>query len=289
MVKLRVLIISLLVFNLKMVAQNEAIAFSEEDRRFCQEYRKLKIEETGTHIWPDHIIESERGNIDSVLQEIKTKTLVHYGHLDCFRSLYVDIVVDTNGVVRGGYLVKKVSSCEMEAARYIVRLFQKEKFIPASIRGRKVVYDIPFLIKNDSSTHNGSLNVQDSIASEDIGTRWSYESMPSFDHDRKQKKLYKLINENLAQFDTLTKTETVYVRFLVDTLGATHQHKVMKGVNPQLDEEALRVCRLIRFDNPAMQGGKPAETFYTVPIRFEPPQAQPITKKRCVFWRKKKK
>ncbi len=108
MVKLRVLIISLLVFNLKMVAQNEAIAFSEEDRRFCQEYRKLKIEETGTHIWPDHIIESERGNIDSVLQEIKTKTLVHYGHLDCFRSLYVDIVVDTNGVVRGGYLVKKV-------------------------------------------------------------------------------------------------------------------------------------------------------------------------------------
>ena len=128
---------------------------------------------------------------------------------------------------------------------------------------------------------------QDSISKENR-TWLSYESMPSFDHDRKYDKLFKLINENLAQFDTLSKSETVYVQFLVDTMGVTHQHKVLKGVNQQLDEEALRVCRLIKFDHPAMRTGKPVETYYTVPIRFEPPQTQPITKKRCVFGRKKK-
>jgi hypothetical protein len=97
------------------------------------------------------------------------------------------------------------------------------------------------------------------------------ESWPSFNHDRKQNKLITFINDNLAQIDTLEKIEVVYVQFLVDTLGFTHHHQVLRGVNQQLDAEALRVCRLIKFDNPAKQRGKPVCIYYTVPVKFSPP------------------
>lgn len=108
------------------------------------------------------------------------------------------------------------------------------------------------------------------------------ESWPSFNHDRKQNKLITFINDNLAQIDTLEKIEVVYVQFLVDTLGFTHHHQVLRGVNQQLDAEALRVCRLIKFDNPAKQRGKPVCIYYTVPVKFSPPL---FTEKKwkCIF------
>lgn len=61
----------------------------------------------------------------------------------------------------------------------------------------------------------------------------------------------------------------VHVSFLVDTLGKTIDHRVVKGVRCDLDEEALRVARLIQFETPAFQRGKPVFIEYSVPFVFE--------------------
>ncbi|MBR3427774.1 MAG: TonB family protein [Bacteroidales bacterium] len=61
---------------------------------------------------------------------------------------------------------------------------------------------------------------------------------------------------------------TVYVEFYIDTVGGTFKHRVLRGVRNDLDEEALRVTRLIRFDSPAKQRGKPIIIRYFVPVRF---------------------
>lgn len=61
----------------------------------------------------------------------------------------------------------------------------------------------------------------------------------------------------------------VYVQFWVDTSGNTKNHIILKGVRNDLDEEALRVARLIKFDKPAMQRGKPIKVKFTVPIEFK--------------------
>ena len=50
--------------------------------------------------------------------------------------------------------------------------------------------------------------------------------------------------------------------------GFTFGHKVIKGVREDLDNEALRVTTLIKFERPAFQRGKPIEVKYTVPVVF---------------------
>ena len=58
----------------------------------------------------------------------------------------------------------------------------------------------------------------------------------------------------------------VYVNFIVDTLGNTQCHNVKRGFSDEINKEALRVSRLISFEYPAMQGGKPVSMEYTMAI-----------------------
>lgn len=60
----------------------------------------------------------------------------------------------------------------------------------------------------------------------------------------------------------------VIVGFLIDTLGITKNHKVLKGIRNDLDTEALRIARLIKFDSPAMQYHKVIRVEYQVPVDF---------------------
>lgn len=62
---------------------------------------------------------------------------------------------------------------------------------------------------------------------------------------------------------------TVVISFIIDTLGLTINHKVVKGVRDDLNNEALRIAKHIKFKKPAMQKGKPIAVKYTVPIIFD--------------------
>ncbi len=109
---------------------------------------------------------------------------------------------------------------------------------------------------------------QDTIASQ-MELIFAVESLPSFGNDRKYSKLIDFVESNLTYEDTLSRTKTVYVCFAVDTLGFTRNHSVLRSDDSLLNEEALRVCRLIKFDRPAMQRGKPIQlNQYLVPVRF---------------------
>jgi TonB family protein len=60
----------------------------------------------------------------------------------------------------------------------------------------------------------------------------------------------------------------VFVTFIVDTLGITMNHCIAKGVRDDLDQEALRIARLIKYEKPAMRKGKPIYFEITIPIVF---------------------
>lgn len=62
---------------------------------------------------------------------------------------------------------------------------------------------------------------------------------------------------------------TVYIGFYIDTIGITFDHSVLRGVRHDLDEEALRVTRLLTFGSPAKQRGMPIVVHYIVPVRFK--------------------
>jgi periplasmic protein TonB len=60
----------------------------------------------------------------------------------------------------------------------------------------------------------------------------------------------------------------VYVTFVVDKDGGVSDAKVVRGVDPSLDKEALRVVMALPKWKPGKQRGKPVRVSYTVPISF---------------------
>lgn len=60
----------------------------------------------------------------------------------------------------------------------------------------------------------------------------------------------------------------VFVSFVVEKDGSTTDHKLVKGIRTELDKEAVRVSKLIKFEKPAMQNGKPIKVSYTLPVEF---------------------
>jgi protein TonB len=60
----------------------------------------------------------------------------------------------------------------------------------------------------------------------------------------------------------------VIVRFCVTSKGGVSQVSVLKGVDPELDKEAVRVVGTLPPFKPGKQGGKPVPVWYMVPITF---------------------
>ncbi|HOU01090.1 MAG TPA: energy transducer TonB [Bacteroidales bacterium] len=60
----------------------------------------------------------------------------------------------------------------------------------------------------------------------------------------------------------------VIVRFCVTSKGTVSQVSVLKGVDPDLDAEAVRVVTTLPAFKPGKQGGKPVPVWYMVPITF---------------------
>ena len=61
----------------------------------------------------------------------------------------------------------------------------------------------------------------------------------------------------------------VYVTFVVDRDGSITNARIARGVDPSLDQEALRVVNNLPKWKPGKQRGKPVRVSYTVPINFQ--------------------
>ena len=62
---------------------------------------------------------------------------------------------------------------------------------------------------------------------------------------------------------------TVIVSFIIDTLGKTIFHRVVRGVRDDLNNEALRIAKKIKFDIPATQKNRPIAVPFSVPVVFD--------------------
>lgn len=60
---------------------------------------------------------------------------------------------------------------------------------------------------------------------------------------------------------------TVTVQFIVNAQGEVENPRVIRSIGAGLDEEALRVIRLARFE-PGLQDGRPVRVKYNIPIQF---------------------
>jgi TonB family protein len=107
--------------------------------------------------------------------------------------------------------------------------------------------------------------------------------------------LKSFIQQNLkypAEAKANGTTGTVYVSMVITKTGALTDIKILKGLSPEIDAEALRVIRMLPDWKPGQQNGRNVNLKYNIPIRFDPKIAakdefyleiQPLTDKlKCV-------
>ena len=61
----------------------------------------------------------------------------------------------------------------------------------------------------------------------------------------------------------------VFVRFVVTSTGKVDKVQIVRGVDPLLDAEAVRVVKALPRWKPGYQRNKPVSVWYTVPINFK--------------------
>jgi protein TonB len=62
---------------------------------------------------------------------------------------------------------------------------------------------------------------------------------------------------------------TVYIRFVVTKTGDVSDARVLRGVDPLLDDEALRVVRIIPKWTPGKNNGNPVSVYFIIPVKFK--------------------
>lgn len=60
----------------------------------------------------------------------------------------------------------------------------------------------------------------------------------------------------------------VYLKFVVDKDGSATNIEILRGVDPSLDKEAIRLIESLPKFKPGKQGGTPVRVFYNVVINF---------------------
>ena len=95
------------------------------------------------------------------------------------------------------------------------------------------------------------------------------EEMPMFPGGEVE--LLKYIMEH-TQYPEVAKENNiqgkVIVRFCVTAKGGVDKVEILKGVDPELDKEAIRVVKTLPAFKPGKQGGKPVPVWYMVPINY---------------------
>ena len=83
--------------------------------------------------------------------------------------------------------------------------------------------------------------------------------------------LMKYIQKNV-RYPAIAKeyniTGKVYITFIVDKKGNVTNVKVARGVDKNLDAEAVRVVKSLPKYKPGKQRGKPVRVMFTIPINF---------------------
>lgn len=172
-------------------------------------------------------------------------------------TVFIAFVVEKDGRITNAQVLRGIGGGCDEAAVRAVK--QMPTWIPGEHKGQtvRVRYTLPvkFTLPVSSSPTKSYSPV---------------EEMPLFPGG--EEALVAFIQANLRYPNQLLTEKiagTVLARFSITEDGIPQDPKVIRGVHPLLDEEALRLIRIMPPWTPGKQYGKPVRVLYTLPIKFE--------------------
>ena len=98
------------------------------------------------------------------------------------------------------------------------------------------------------------------------------EDMPMFNGKDASDGFREYVAKNLKYPDIAAENGiqgTVYIQFVVEPSGSVSNVKVLRGVDPALDKEAVRIVQSSPKWTPGKQRGKPVRVSFTFPITFK--------------------
>lgn len=132
---------------------------------------------------------------------------------------------------------------------------------------------------NESSQSENDTQTEPSVTDENENTSESsvvdnkvysvVEQMPNFPGG--EEALMKFINEHIKYPQSALEQGTqgtIMLRFVVTGTGDIGEVQILKGLDPDCDDEAKRVVKSLPKFNPGMQQGRPVSVWYTAPVRF---------------------
>ncbi len=132
---------------------------------------------------------------------------------------------------------------------------------------------------NESSQSENDTQTEPSVTDENENTSESsvvdnkvysvVEQMPNFPGG--EEALMKFINEHIKYPQSALEQGTqgtIMLRFVVTGTGDIGEVQILKGLDPDCDDEAKRVVKSLPKFNPGMQRGRPVSVWYTIPVRF---------------------
>ncbi len=122
----------------------------------------------------------------------------------------------------------------------------------------------------DQDTQVEIVEIEEEEEEDEAQVFFIVENMPTFPGGDLE--LRKYIAQNI-QYPEIAKENgiqgKVYIQFVVNKKGKVEQVKVVRGVDPSLDKEAIRVISNLPAWAPGSQRGKPVKVSFTVPINFQ--------------------
>lgn len=155
-----------------------------------------------------------------------------------------------------GYKTVEVKVAGDEKEQNIVVVMKDDKSDSVSSHSTKTV------VKQEAKVH---------ASSDDSQVFQIVEEMPSFPGGGMPECL-KFLSKHL-KYPAISQENGVQgivsVQFIVEKDGSISNPKVIKGVDPYLDKEALRVIKLMPKWNPGKQRGVTVRTQFSVPVKFK--------------------
>ena len=188
----------------------------------------------------------------------------------------VNFVIEKDGSLSDIQIVRGVDpSLDLEAVRLITSM---PKWIPGKQRGKevRVRYTLPisFRLSDDNTTASGySLPPSQQKESSQSGASKEIfvvvENQPEFPGGSGE--MMKFINDNIKYPEIAHENGIqgrVICSFIVGKDGSISDVEVMRGVDPSLDKEAVRVLESMPAWKPGKQRGQPVSVRFTLPVEF---------------------
>jgi TonB family protein len=168
--------------------------------------------------------------------------------------VFLSFSTDKNGKIENTEVLKSLGpDYDSEAIRIIKAM--------TDLKPAKAKYTIP--VRFNANNQDTQDPQEDEVFS-------VVEQQPTFKQG--QQALYKYLNENIKYPAAALRANVkgkVFLAMTIDKTGKVTAVKVLKGIGFGCDKEAVRVVESMPLWSPGLQGGKPVNCKYSLPINFD--------------------